>query len=101
MTCRPTPATLWPPNGKRVPITVAAGLSDDTSGAAGLLLTAAPPDAVDFDVGTPDVSGLLAARRSGNGDDNTYTLNYSGRDLAGNTGNCAATVVVPHDQSNH
>ena len=70
LTCTPTPAKLWPPNGKLIPISVTVDLSDRMSGVAGFLLTDAPrSDAFDFDVGTPDVAGLLRAERAGNGSD--------------------------------
>lgn len=99
LTCSPTPSSLWPPNGKLVPVTVAVAATDATSGAAGFLLTGAPASgAPDFDVGTPDVAGQLVAQRDGNGGDTTYTLIYTGRDVAGNVAQCRATISVPHDQ---
>ena len=101
LTCMPTPSELWPPNGKLIPVSVTVDLTDKLSGASGFLLTDAPTsDAVDFDVGTPDVAGLLRAERAGNGHDRTYRLAYRGRDVAGNTAQCTALIVVPHDQSN-
>jgi hypothetical protein len=101
LTCVPTPSVLWPPNGKLIPVSVTVDLSDRMSGASGFLLTNAPTsDAADFNVGTPDVAGLLRAERAGNGTDRTYALTYLGRDMAGNTAQCTALIVVPHDQSN-
>jgi len=100
LTCTPTPSVLWPPNGRPVAVSVAVGLTDATSGAAAFRLTTAPVDAVDFVVGTPDVAGLLRAQRTGNGGDRTYTLTYTGQDVAGNSTECAAVIVVPHDQGN-
>jgi hypothetical protein len=101
LTCRPTPSELWPPNGKVIPVSVAVGLIDTMSGASGFLLKDAPlSDAVDFSIGTPDVAGLLRAERAGNGGSRTYRLTYTGRDVAGNTAQCTALIVVPHDQSN-
>ena len=101
LTCVPTPSELWPPNGKLIPVNVNVDLTDTTSGASGFLLTDAPTsDAVDFNLGTPDVAGRLRAERAGNGTDRTYRLTYTGRDIAGNTAHCAALIVVPHDQSN-
>ena len=38
-------------------------------------------------------SGKVRAER--NGTARTYTLTYQGKDLAGNTKNCQATVTVP------
>ena len=99
LTCVPTPAELWPPNGKLIPVNVNVDLTDTTSGDAGFLLTDAPTsDAVDFVVGTADIAGLLRAKRAGNGDDHIYRLIYAGRDAAGNTAQCAVLIVVPHDQ---
>jgi hypothetical protein len=101
LTCTPTPSTLWPPNGKLVPVNVAVDAADATSGPDGFLLTdALTTDAADFVTGTPDVTGLLRAKRSGNGDGRTYALVYTGFDAAGNSAPCTAEVVVPHDQRN-
>ena len=100
LTCVPTPSELWPPNGKLTPVSVGVELTDNLSGASGFLLTDAPAsDAVDFDVGTADIAGLLRAERVGNGADRIYVLIYTGRDAAGNTAECAAVIVVPHDRS--
>ena len=99
ITCTPTPSTLWPPNGKFVPVSVEVNVTDETSGPNGFLLTAVPAaDAAGFAVGEPDVTGLLRARRPGNGGDRAYTLTYTARDVAGNSATCDATVSVPHDQ---
>ena len=99
LTCTPTPSELWPPNGKLRPVSVTVDLADSMSGASGFLLADAPTsDAVDFDVGTADTAGLLRAERAGNGGDRAYRLTYTGRDVAGNTARCAASIIVPHDQ---
>jgi hypothetical protein len=91
---------LWPPNGQLVPVSVSVNVSDQTSGAAGFVLGGSPAaDASGFVPGTPDVDGLLLARRPGTGGDRTYTLTYTGQDAAGNATECAAVVVVPHDHS--
>jgi len=98
ITCEPTPATLWPPNGKLDPVSVDVTVSDATSGSGGFVLAAVPAtDAAGFDVGTPDVTGFLRAGRAGDGGDRTYTLTYVARDAAGNANSCEAHVVVPHD----
>lgn len=90
LTCVPTPSELWPPNGKLTPVGVGVELTDTLSGASGFLLTDAPAsDAVDFDVQTADIAGLLRAERVGNGADRTYLLIYTGREAAGNTPECA------------
>lgn len=97
--CAATPSTLWPPNGKLVPATVAVDVTDATSGPAGFVLSAAPAeDASGWDVGTPDTAGLLRAQRTGSGGDRVYTLTYTARDAAGNAATCDVAVTVPHDQ---
>jgi hypothetical protein len=99
LTCSPTPSELWPPNGKLVPVSVSVELTDGTSGSSGFLLMQAPEsDAIGFSVGSPDVAGQLRAERSGSGADRFYELVYRGRDIAGNTAACTASIVVPHDQ---
>jgi hypothetical protein len=105
ITCLPTPSTLWPPTGKLVPVTVGVTVTDETSGPDGFLLTGAATslgdlaqDVVDFDVDTPDVAGLLRAKRPGTASERIYSLTYSAEDLAGNTTGCVGTVAVPHDQ---
>lgn len=105
ITCLPTPSSLWPPTGKLVPVTVGVNVTDETSGPDGFLLTRAATslgdlahDVVDFDVGAPDVAGLLRAKRPGTASERNYSLGYVSRDFAGNTSGCVATVAVPHDQ---
>ena len=105
VTCAASPSVLWPPNGRLVPIAVAVNVDDAGSGAAGFVLTDVTSDEPDgsaiqgFAVGTPGVSGMLAASRLGNGHGRTYTLTYTGYDAAGNSRLCQTTVSVPHDQS--
>jgi hypothetical protein len=105
--CLPTPASLWPPTGKLVPVTVAVTVTDATSGPDSFLLThttASDGDPnrgiVEFQIGTADVAGLLRATRPGTAEERVYTLTYTAHDLAGNGAECAATIVVPHDQGN-
>jgi len=100
LACTPTPAQLWPPNGKLVPVTIDVHVADATSGPAGFTLTRAPDDSANFELETPDVAGLLRAKRAGSGGDLVYTLRYTGSDAAGNVATCDATVTVPHDQGN-
>jgi hypothetical protein len=99
VTCVPTPDTLWPPNGKLVPVDVAVEVADAGSGADGFALTGKPPeDTAGFVLDEPDVHGLLRAQRPGDGGDRVYTLTYTAADVAGNTATCDAAVTVPHDQ---
>jgi choice-of-anchor C domain-containing protein len=108
-TCTATanPNTLWPPNNKLIPITVAVTVTDTGSGPNGFRLlsvtSSEPVDSIDntqgWTIGTPDTTGLLRARRAGNGPGRTYTLTYTATDNAGNTTTtCQALVTVPHDQ---
>ncbi len=100
VSCAATPDLLWPPNGDLVPVSVSLAVGDATSGEAGFVLADAPTaDAVDFVPGTPDIEGLLRARRPGNGGDRIYTLTYTGQDIAGNATECMAVIVVPHDRA--
>ena len=107
VTCEATPSTLWPPNGKLVPVTVDVTIDDETSGPGAIELTdvsssdeGAADDILDFEVETPDVEGLFRAERSGSAGDRSYVLTYVAHDAAGNAAAeaCVATVVVPHDQ---
>lgn len=101
LTCTPAPSVLWPPNGKLVPVSVDVQLTDALSGPDDFALTDAPTeDAAGFVTGTPDVTGLLRAKRDGNGGDRTYTLTYTGNDAAGNSATCAPVITVPHDRGN-
>jgi hypothetical protein len=105
VSCVPTPATLWPPNEKLVPVFIAVLVTDRLSGPAGFALngvTSNEPlsaeDVTEFAVGTADADGFLRAKRLGNAGDREYTLSYTGSDVAGNSARCAARVTVPHDQ---
>jgi hypothetical protein len=104
VSCAATPNSLWPPNGKMIPISVAVNVSDAGSGPAGFTLvsvTSNEPGSDDiqgFTIGTASTTGLLQASRLGSGNGHTYTLTYSGADKAGNTTACVTTVVVPHDK---
>ncbi|HEX9597845.1 MAG TPA: thrombospondin type 3 repeat-containing protein [Gaiellaceae bacterium] len=112
VTCSASPNTLWPPNHKLVAVTTTVSVDDGLSGPDGFKLkeaTSSEPDdglgdgdtADDLQgwtIGTADTEGLLRAERSGNGPGRTYTLTYTGADVAGNTATCAALVRVPHDQ---
>jgi hypothetical protein len=112
VTCSASPSSLWPPNHKLKTVTAAVSVTDAESGPAGFTLvsvTSSEPDnglgdgdqandIQDFVTGTPDLTGLLRAERSGLVGGRVYTLSYSGSDLAGNTATCSATVQVPHDQ---
>lgn len=105
VTCSVSPSSLWPPNGKFVPITATVGVSDGASGPAGFVLQALSSnegsiadESQGWSLGTPSVSGALRAERDGNGSGRFYTLTYLGMDVAGLTTPCSTTVAVAHDQ---
>jgi PASTA domain len=111
ISCSASPAILQPPNGRLVPVEVAVTLNDGLSGPSGFRLVSAtssegeaalgagdrPDDISGFELGAPDTSGALRAKRAGAGRGRVYTLEYEGADRAGNVARCAAQVSVPHD----
>jgi HYR domain len=109
VSCSVSPSTLRVPanNHKLVMITASVSVTDGGSGANGFTLVSVtsnqpqsglarddvPNDIQGWSTGTADTSGQLRAERYGGA--RTYTLTYQGKDLAGNTKNCQATVTVP------
>jgi len=110
--CAATPPTLWPPNHRLVPITVAIPIEDTLSGTAGFVLVSATSnepdnglgdgdtlnDIQDFMPGTADTAGRLRAERSGRGNGRVYSLVYEASDTAGNAARCTVRVTVPHNR---
>ncbi|MEO5702450.1 MAG: hypothetical protein ABIQ54_00935 [Gammaproteobacteria bacterium] len=103
-----TPSTLWPPNGKPVPVAVTITTQDDYDPNPEIKLesiTATEPllsgDIVDAQCGTDDRSFSLSAKRDGQSvQGRTYTITYSATDASGNKATATAQVTVPHDQGN-
>jgi len=101
-----SPATLWPPNGKLVPITAAVTVKDNNGSAQKIRLESITSnelleaeDIRDASFGTDDRSFYLAAKRAGtNMAGRIYTVTYSATDASGNKATASATVTVPHDQ---
>ena len=101
LACAASPAMLWPPNHKLVPIATTVDVTDALSGPNEFRLSAtttsegiAANDIQDWTVGEPDISGLLRAERNGSGRGRVYTLTYFASDLAGNSATCDAHVTV-------
>ena len=103
------PSSLWPPNGKMVPVTVSGTITDNLSGVNPSTAAFAVVD----EYGSIQPSGpvslgpggsysftvSLQASRNGNDQDGRqYTITVSAKDFAGNLGSAATTVTVPHDQ---
>jgi hypothetical protein len=105
-----SPATLWPPDHRLVPVgveweaedrcdpfvrvrleSVKSSEPDDAPGAGdGHTID----DVRDALLGEPDASVWLRAERSGDGPGRTYTLGYAVIDASGNVGAAAAVVQV-------
>jgi hypothetical protein len=104
-----SPATLWPPTGQLVPVTISGTITDDLSGVDRSTAAFAvhdqdgviePRGPVVVDAqGAFSFVVALEARRSGTeADGRHYRITVSARDVAGNPGSASATVVVPHDR---
>jgi hypothetical protein len=105
----PNPTTLWPPNGKMVPVMISGTIADNLSGvnpstasfsvkdSYGLVQPSGPVSLAEN--GAYSFPVLLEARRDGqdmNG--RLYTAMVNAQDNAGNVGATTTTVMVPHDQ---
>ncbi|MBI4662176.1 MAG: HYR domain-containing protein [Verrucomicrobia bacterium] len=100
-------ASLWPPNHKMVPITLAAAASDAV-GVASLKIIAATSNEPDNGLGDGDTAGdieitgaltlNLRAERSGAGNGRVYTITVEAKDAAGNASTKTVTVSVPKSQ---
>jgi hypothetical protein len=111
ITASANPATLWPPNGKMVPITISGTMEDNLSGvnsstaafavkdAYGLVQPSGPVSLASN--GTYSFTFALEARRDGQDKNGRlYTIVVSTEDNAGNASSSTTTVIVPHDQGN-
>lgn len=104
-----TPANVWPPNGKLVPITVGLSVRDDYDPAPEIKLesiianeTLEPTDITGAQLGTDDRAFALVAKRDGaNKAGRIYTITYSATDASGNRAIATANVAVPHDQGKY
>lgn len=98
-----SPATVWPPNGKLVPVSI-RGVTDPDGDPVTLKVTSVRQDEPLSRPGTPDALGIgtstvqIRADRAGGGDGRVYRVTFEASD--GNGGVCTGTVTicVPHDQ---
>ena len=107
ITITATPDTLWPPNGKLVPVTIVATITDAGSGVD--TATYAVKDEYGLiqpsgQITTLDASGrysfriqLQASRNGNDRDGRQYTITVRAVDDEGNEGSATAIVTVPHD----
>ena len=101
-----SPATLWPPNNKLVPVSASITVKDDYDPEPEIKLESitssevlAADDIQGAQLGTDDRSFSLAAKRAGNNmAGRIYTVTYSATDASGNKATASAIVTVPHDQ---
>ena len=103
------PSSLWPPNGRMVPVTVSGTITDNLSGVNPSSATFAVHD--EYGLVQPSgpvtlgsggsysfVVSLQASRDGSDQDGRQYTITVSASDLAGNHGSASTVVTVPHDQ---
>ncbi|HSN86492.1 MAG TPA: SBBP repeat-containing protein [Thermoanaerobaculia bacterium] len=98
-----SPSTLWPPNGRMVPVSI-RGVTDPDGEPVELRVTAIHQDEPLSKKGQPDSTGLgtatpaLRADRAGNGDGRVYHIAFEATDPAGAACSGTVTVCVPHDR---
>jgi hypothetical protein len=107
VTLSAAPKSLWPPNGKMVPVAVSGTITDTgcsvTNAAYAVTdkygevqpsgpVTVSPGGAYSF------IVWLQASRLGTDRDGRLYTVTVSASNKAGKTGSQAAMVIVPHDQ---
>jgi hypothetical protein len=104
-----TPQTLWPPNGKLVPVLVSGTITDTDSGVDLKTVAYAVTDeygliqpsravAVAADGSYTFTIHLQASRNGNDRDGREYIITVYAEDNAGNTGSKDTKVIVPHDQ---
>jgi hypothetical protein len=109
LTAAADPSTLWPPNGKLVPVTISGKITDNLSGVDPTKATYAVSDEYGqvqpsgiFNVnsnGTYSFTIQLEARRDGQDKDGrVYTIIVTDLDQAGKRGTIQTVVTVPHDK---
>lgn len=103
------PASLWPPTGNPVTVTVSGSVSDATSGIDPVSARFSvvdeygkvqPSGTVTLGAGGHYTAAvpLVALRNGGDRDGRTYTIVLRVQDNAGNLGTATTVVTVPHDR---
>jgi probable HAF family extracellular repeat protein len=103
ITVSASPATLSPPNGRLVTVTVSGAITDEGSGVeASTYQVIGEYGQIQPKGNVPPVDGsytftvaLQASRRGNDRDGRRYTIEVSATDNAGNEGSKSATVIVP------
>lgn len=104
----PNTSTLWPPNGKLVPVVVTGKITDNLTGVVATSVRFAvvdsykllqPSGVVTLKAdGTYSFTLQLEAKRLG-GTDRIYTVSVTAADTVGNAAQTSAIVLVPASQS--
>jgi HYR domain-containing protein len=97
-----SPATIWPPNGNLVDVTVTVHVTDvaDPSPLVKIIaITCNEPIGPSDASITGNLTARLRADRDGLGNGRVYTLLIQATDASGNASKATVTVTVPHDQS--
>ena len=98
----PSQATLWPPNGKMVPISLSV-VAPDTCSVSCKLTQISGSDGVkagDWQITGPMSANLRSDRSGKDKNGRTYTMQLACSDGANMTGTKTVAVTVPHDQGN-
>ena len=96
----PSTNTLWPPNGKMVPVSLSLRAPDTCNASCSLVQISGTDGATasDWQISGP-LSANLRSTRSGQAKDGrVYTLQLACTDTAGLSGMKSVQVTVPHDQ---
>ena len=96
----PSQATIWAPNKKMVPISIAVTATDAVTASPTCQITsvASSEPGSGQSLVTGPLTVQLQADRLGTGNGRVYTIAVSCSDAAGNVSNASTTVLVPHDQ---
>lgn len=100
-----TPGTdsLWPPNGRMVPVQFSISVSDVGDATPACSITSIMSNEPGHDSGDwmfSDLNATLRAERLGSGTGRIYTVTVACTDSAGNQSATEVTVGVPHDLGN-
>jgi probable HAF family extracellular repeat protein len=107
ITISASPATLRPPNGQLVTVTVSGAITDEGSGVSRAGYTVmdeydqvkpSGPVTLEADGSYAFTIQLQASRKGNDQNGRRYTITVSATDNAGNEGDVSAIVTVPHDQ---
>jgi hypothetical protein len=96
-----SPSSLWPPNHKMVPVTVAVSNTGGCGSVFSKITSITSNEEIDADgdwVITGSLTMNLRASRSGNGNGRIYTITVQSTDSSGNFTTATTTVIVAHDQ---